>query len=253
MTGRLGPAPTPRSGFDYDARRSSHPKEATLARAKRTERAEARRRYREAMAAQAEGTPDPDIEVPAAAKPQRQPKAVPGTTIAVAERPSFFATFRAAVRPADVPGDLRALPRLLISPAVLVPMAIVAASTAIALIPDLSDNVITSFVVQLFLQPPALAIAFIGGWLAPRGSWLIGGIVSIAAVIGYAIIVARYGTEGALSPTGPLLITIVLGIAFGISVGAFAGFYKRWLAMMTPARQQRPRPSSKSSSRPRPK
>lgn len=224
-----------------------------MARAKRTERAEARRRYREALAAQAEGAPDQAVEIPAAAQPQRQPKAVAGAAAVVPERPGFFATFRAAIRPADVPGDLRALPRQLVSPAVLVPLAIVVASTVVALMPDLGDNIVTSFAVQLFLQPPALAIAFIGGWLAKRGSWLVGGIVSIAAVIGYAIIVARYGAEGALSPTGPLLVTILLGIAFGIAVGAFAGFYKRWLALMAPSRQQRPRQASGSAGKARPR
>lgn len=222
-----------------------------MARAKRTERAEARRRYREAIATQADGAPDQAVEIPAAALPQRQPKATTSAAGAALERPGFFATFRAAVRPADVPGDLRALPRLLISPAVLIPVAIVVASTVVALIPDLGDNIVTSFLVQLFLQPPALAIAFIGGWLARRGSWLVGGIVSIAAVIGYAIVVARYGAEGALSPSGPLLVTILLGIAFGFAVGAFAGFYKRWLAMMTPSRQQGTRQAGRTSGRTR--
>lgn len=220
-----------------------------MARAKRTQRADARRRYREAMAAQADGA-ETTTEVPSAAASQRPSKAAPASA-PTPERPSFFGTFRAAMQPADVRGDLRYLPRLLITPAVLVPIAIVIAATVVASLPGATENVLVVFAVQLFLQPPALAIAFIGGWLAPRGSWLVGGIAGAASVIGYAIVILQLGAEGVLAPNSSLVATIAIALAFGFGVGAFAGFYKRWLAMMQPSRQQRGKASSRSSSRSR--
>lgn len=220
-----------------------------MARAKRTHRADARRRYREAMAAQAEGE-EAAAEVPTAAVSQRPTKRSSAAE-PVAARPSFFGTFRAAVQPADVRGDLAYLPRLIVSPAILAPIAIVVASTVVALLPGATENVLVVFAVQLFLQPPALAIAFIGGWLAKRGSWLVGGIAGAASVIGYAVVIVQLGAEGALTPSGSLAVTVAIALAFGFAVGAFAGFYKRWLALMQPSRQQRGKTTSKSSSRTR--
>lgn len=220
-----------------------------MARAKRTQRADARRRYREAIAAQADGE-EAIVEVPAAAVSQRPVKGSPATASQPA-RPSFFGTFRAAVQPADLRGDLQSLPRLILSPAVLVPIAVVVVATVVALMPGATENVLVVFAVQLFLQPPALAIAFIGGWLAKRGSWLAGGIAGAASVIGYAIVISQFGAEGALAPSGSLFATIAIALAFGFAVGAFAGFYKRWLAMMQPGRQQRGKPGGRPSGRSR--
>ena len=100
-----------------------------MARAKRTDRAEARRRYRAANAEPLDDLDDLDDELLAAETDPRRPRATPPARevrpgrrrgdrdgrIGARPRPSIGAAFRSAFRPIDLRGDLRALPRLLIN------------------------------------------------------------------------------------------------------------------------------------------
>jgi hypothetical protein len=224
-----------------------------VARAKRTERADARRRYRVAT----EGVPEGDAVVdssaiPAAAVPRDQRDRRPSGLAPGAPPPpraSFLTSLRAAAGPADIRGDLRAFPSIVLrSKAALVPGAIILGTTAAMLIPALAANQFVVLAGNVILQPPPMIIAFLAGMLAPRAGWLMGGLAGLASGLAYVLVVS-VNTDVLMTPLGftyevatdqkvayaqNVLITSPV---FGIAVGAFAGFYRRFLNMSAPQRQ----------------
>ncbi len=119
-----------------------------MARAKRTDRAEARRRHRAQLASEAIGTSGE----PEDAEPQSAPSSAPrdggpanrrGTPPRgqPPERMSFTAALRGAYEPAHVREDLAALPQLLRSRAVLVPALLVLASMLVLIAAINAGNV----------------------------------------------------------------------------------------------------------------
>jgi ABC-type dipeptide/oligopeptide/nickel transport system permease subunit len=83
--------------------------------------------------------------------------------------------------------------------------------------------------------------------LSPRGGWLAGGIVSLANAAAYALLFGVFtnSIQTGLGFTyvmttdqkiGVVVNAILTSVPFGILIGAFAGFYRRFLAMSTPAR-----------------
>jgi hypothetical protein len=224
-----------------------------LARAKRTDRTEARRRHR------AEQTPVPSGgaavgtagELPATA-------ARPGAPSQVArpERPSVTAALRGAFRPVDLAGDLRALPRLLIhwsfwGPALatiastIVYIAVAQSQTAATAQTDQSW-VLVNLAFQMFVFPlPAPAgTAFIAGFGAPRASWLIGLILGVLAAACFAVVL--YTVSSAItSPTAPVdprslaLQGFLVGPIGSALFAAAAAWYRRFLNLANPNRQQR--------------
>ena len=83
-----------------------------MARAKRTDRTEARRRHRAEQAAQ-DTELDDDAGEATPGGSTRSAKATAAAPAAPAQqRPSFASAFRAAFRPADLRGDLRSLPKI---------------------------------------------------------------------------------------------------------------------------------------------
>lgn len=225
-----------------------------MARAKRTERSEARRRYRAATTDVASESDD-DLEtpaVPAAAIPrgarERRSGSTTGPVTTTPARPGFLGALRAAAGPVDIPGDIRSLPRLLISRAGWLPGLIILVTTVAMLIPSLASNQMVVLAGNVVLQPPPMIIAFLAGMLAARGAWLMGGLMGLLSGIAYVLVVT-VNTDVLMTPLGftysvsseqkvayatNVLITAPL---FGIAVGAFAGFYRRFLNMSTPQRQ----------------
>jgi len=224
-----------------------------VARAKRTERADARRRYRVAT----EGAPDSNATVeapavPAAAVPRdrrdRRPSgSAPGAP--PAQRPSFLTSLRAAAGPVDIRGDLRAFPSVVLhSKAALIPGVVIVGTTAAMLIPSLAANQLVVLAGNVILQPPPMIIAFLAGMLAPRGAWLFGGLAGLASGIAY-ILVVTINTDVLVTPLGFTYVVaaeqklayaqnvLITAPVFGIAVGAFAGFYRRFLNMSAPQRQ----------------
>jgi hypothetical protein len=223
-----------------------------VARAKKTERAEARRRYREATTGPVNGEDAGEApELPAAALPRgsrerrpagAEPAAAPGRT-------SFLGSLRTAGGPADIPADLRALPSIILhSRAGWVPGLVIAATAAALFVPSLASNQLVVLAGNVVLQPPPMIIAFLAGMLAPRGGWLMGGLMSLLAGIAYVLVVT-VNTDVLVTP---LAFTYVVSSAqklayaqnvlvtaplFGIAVGAFAGFYRRFLNLSAPQRE----------------
>lgn len=233
-----------------------------MARAKRTERAAARRRNRSIV--ETDQLPDlemdeaDDSEEPAATLPRgsrtRRPEARTTARAAVAAppRPGLLAGLRRAAGPADIRADLRALPSIAIhSKALWVPLAVIGSVTLLFFIPGISRNPLVALLGNLALQPPPMILPFLGGMLAPRGAWLVGGIVALANAVAYALLFGVF-TNSVQTELGftyvmtsdqkiAIMVNAILtSVPFGVLIGAFAGFYRRFLAMSTPAR---PRPA----------
>jgi hypothetical protein len=93
-----------------------------------------------------------------------------------------------------------------------------------------------------------MILPFFGGMLAPRGAWLVGGIVALANAAAYSLLFVAFtnSVQTGLGFTyvmttdqkvGVVVNAVVTSVPFGILVGAFSGFYRRFLAMSSPARQ----------------
>lgn len=226
-----------------------------MARAKTTQRAEARRRHRAQLAAesdQAVAVEGADVEPtePSAGTPARSRPAAGGTPPA-RPRPSLFGAFRGAAKPANVREDIRALPDIALhTKAVWLPTLLLVVAGAALITPGLSGNAVVGFLGVALLYPPPMLPAFLAGMLTARGSWLVGGIAGLVSGIVMTIVIAIEPSvattttsagstvSGGLT-TGTLTFLVFGGPIFGVGVGAFSGFYRRFLAASAPPRQSR--------------
>lgn len=218
-----------------------------MARAKRTDRSDARRRWRQAHAAEIEASeavePAPDQAAGSASTP-RSP-AVPRSASAAQERPSITGAFRNAYHPARIREDIAALPSLLVSRAFLISLALVVVGTvAVAVAPA---NVVTNLAFQALVVPPAMAPIFIVGFFARRASYLLGLIVSIVDVVAYSIFVYAVGpslTTVSIDPAQQqqlVFSAISVGPLSGLFFAAAAAWYRRFLALSNANAQRRAR------------
>jgi hypothetical protein len=120
--------------------------------------------------------------------------------------------------------------------------ALVISVTGVAfLVPALAENPIVRFLGVALLAPPPMINAFMAGMLTTRGSWLVGGIAGLLAGLAVTALVTlspstTSSTEGMdIQNLGFLL---VVGPVFAMGVGAFSGFYRRFLALSAPQREQ---------------
>jgi hypothetical protein len=122
-----------------------------VARAKRTDRAEARRRHRAQLASDAIDTSgeSEDVEPESPSAGGRRDEPPPGRRPAASrpqppERLGFIAALRGAYEPAHVRADLAALPELLRSRAIIVPALLVLASAIVLILAINAGNVDSS-------------------------------------------------------------------------------------------------------------
>lgn len=203
-----------------------------MARAKNTQRAAARRRYRQeirpnTLADDAYLDDDDPAEDKAAAAAQPEP----------APRSGIFGMFS---RP-DFRGDLRAFPAMMFTnkrlwipfAILLVGFAIVAGYSWGALSPD-SLNFAT-LALTLVLSPQALFVPFIGGFLAPRGAYLVGALIGVFDAVLLSILVLgpiqtdRTIMVAAATSVGDLIGIFIVSILFATFAAAFASWYRRFL------------------------
>lgn len=227
-----------------------------MARAKRTARADARRRYRASINA-----PDDDLDLDdadeaaaagAASRPAAdQPRAssTAQKPAAAVQRPGIAAAFRGAFTPVDVRGDLRALPRLLIDKSFLLPVGLILAVAVVIYLTG-GQELISRTISPYFLAPPPIAPVFLAGFLAPRASWLIGGLIGVVQ----SVVVVLLVSSSALGPTTTgvtdsslLAYSLTISVAFGAFYAAAAAWYKRFLRRANPQRQA-PASASRSTS-----
>jgi hypothetical protein len=237
-----------------------------VARAKTTDRAEARRRYRAqlaAEAAEAETAAGGDVEANTLASGQPTPNTLsssrrvssPSTSGASGTPPparlGLAQAFRIAAQPADIPGDLRAFPRIARNTkAVWLPTLLIVGTGATFLVPGLAENQIVRFAGVALLAPPPMIPAFLAGMLTQRGSWLAGGFAGTVSGLTVALLITitpstTSSTEGLDAQNIGYLILV--GPLFGVAVGAFSGFYRRFLALSAPPRDRGGRKSGQSS------
>ena len=219
-----------------------------MARAKRTARADARRRNRAAQNGEYDESADPSNPAdPAAARStaarpspsspsSRPPTPAPGT------RMPFTAAIRAATRPVHVREDLAALPWIALhSKALWLPVLITLLSFGAILATNGSDLSLLLF--QYFIATPAIGGVFLAGFLAPRASWLLGAIVGLVAAICYSILVIAFPSTlfQAATPTFEqarevALVALVMSPLFGALLASGAAWYRRFLRLTAPAR-----------------
>jgi hypothetical protein len=214
-----------------------------VARAKRTQRADARRRYRAASAPtdaiDATETVDEGDAAPAGKS------AAPSTAKSTGTPPrmGIFDALRASIRPIHVREDVASVPWIAVhSKALWLPALITVVST-IAIIITGGTDVITVFLFTYFVQTPAIGGVFIAGFLAPRASWLLGVIIGFLAAIGYSIyivIAASRATGTDVPAPGLVQATILSALVLSPILGAFfaaaAAWYRRFLYLSNPNR-----------------
>jgi hypothetical protein len=164
---------------------------------------------------------------------------------------SIRRAFGLAMQPANIREDLAALPWLVRSTkAVWVPTAIVAI-TGLLYVAAPRQAVIATIATTL-LAPPSLIPPFLAGLLAPRAAWLAGlivGFVSGLAVVIVTLAQTGLGLTSAEVTTEALLFFVAVSPMFGLGVGAFAGFYRRFLRFTAPPPGARRRGSAKPAPR----
>ncbi len=240
-----------------------------MARAKRTDRAEARRRYRATVIDEPlSELDDDDADELEAAEPaaDRAPaartrsRATAAPSPAPVPRPSVMGAFRAAFRPTDLRGDLAALPGLLRHRSFFIPLAMILAAAAIIVVTGGTEPISRSLS-PYFLAPPPVAPVFLAGFLAPRASYLIGGLLGLIASVAIVAVLSSPALQQVVTgtPGATVLQPDLLAYSFFVSIvgGAFyaaaAAWYKRFLALANPARaaRQANRPTGKPGDRSR--
>ena len=220
-----------------------------MARAKRTDRTEARRRHRAEHAAVTEGTAtSPSAATASSAATSTKSGPAP-------ERPSIVGAFRSSFRPVDLRGDLRALPKLVVHWSFWGPVlaSVVTSVLYITLAQgrtstSASDTmwVVVNLAFQMFVFPlPAPAGAsFIAGFFAQRASWLVGLLIGVIASICFAVVVYSVPPSVSNASTTASVQAFALQGFLIAPIGsalfaAAAAWYKRFLNTANPNRNQR--------------
>ncbi|MEP6638569.1 MAG: hypothetical protein ABJC39_04400 [Chloroflexota bacterium] len=221
-----------------------------MARAKRTERAEARRRYRAAIATEP-GFEDTEGMSTASstgtAGPSRRSNAASGTKPSgsgTTERVGFLAAFRLSIRPVHVRADVASLPWIAVhTKALWVPILITVVS-AIATAATGAKDIVTGLLFTYFVVFPAIGGVFIAGFLAPRASWLVGVIVGLVSALCYValgltnLLPAPFGAQFQLNATGATVAAFIYSPIMGAFFAAAAAWYRRFLALSSPNRNR---------------
>jgi hypothetical protein len=217
----------------------------TVARAKRTERAVARRRYRAAAATdpatedfESDASPSSAPRPGSASSGRSTPAPAPG-------RVGFVDAFKQSIRPIHVRSDLAALPWIAVhSPALWVPVLITVLSTIVTAATGATDMV-TGLLFTYFVVFPAIGGVFIAGFLAPRASWLIGMIVGLVSAICYVALglsgrlPTPFADQFNVNTAGAAVSAFIYSPIMGGFFAAAAAWYRRFLALSSPSRNKR--------------
>lgn len=194
----------------------------TRLRPKNTSRAEARRRYRDEHR-----ETDPDDQESVVTQEPEAPKA------------------RSAFALPDYRDDIAHLPEVFRKPLVWLPFGMLLVTFGIVAVgqggslPEGPVGDVAGLYVSLTLPPPPLIVFFIGGFVAPRASYIVGGLLGLfyAGLMTLAIEADWIGpgaaddtaTEAAGVADIDVLQIWIIAIFFGVVAGGFASWYKRFL------------------------
>lgn len=207
----------------------------TSIRRKNTSRSDARRRYRDEQR-------ELDIE------PTETDEAAEAAQ--TAEAPTSGSMFAMP----NVLEDMKALPTVFRKRLVWLPFGLLALTfvLSVALIngvfddmPDIVSNGVSLYI-SLTLHPTSLFIFFIGGFLAPRASYIVGGILGLlSATVWTAVMTVATETmreqyadtlltanaQGEIAGLSAeaVIQTYGLGLVIGVLAGGFASWYRRFL------------------------
>lgn len=184
------------------------------------------------------------------AKPAPRPQPPSG-------RPSFMAAMRGAYHRADLRDDLRHLPMLLRSRALLAAIGLVFAGAAAAFaFPGYNGS---AFAWELLVLPgSALGPQLVAGFFAPRASYILGFIVGVVQGAVFSLFLtlfaSRLGTALPGDQLGQLLtLSFVTGPISGTLFAAAAAWYRRFLALSSPRRAAAARAGSgRATAKPKP-
>ena len=212
-----------------------------MARAKRTDRAEARRRHRAEMGI----TDEPDgttQTAPGATTAQSaRPKAPSPEFSSPSGRIGMGAAFKQSIHPVNVREDIAALPWLAVHTKALWLPILITIVSAVAFIFTSGNDFVTRFGFAYFVQTPAIGSVFLAGFLAPRASWLLGLIVGIVAAIAYSAVIAfvSVGTADAATGRDAMVSSLILSPIMGALFASAAAWYRRFLQLSNPNRGRR--------------
>ena len=213
-----------------------------MARAKQTDRAEARRRYRQTTSQ--DGAPEELDDLEAEAPPAgrgRQAPARPARPVAPSGRPGVMAAFRTAYRPANIREDLGMLPKLLRHWAFLVPIGMIVVGAVVA---STFWNFTGGQLAWQILVFPGSGFGLpqlVAGFFAPRASYLLGFLVSLVQGIVATVFVLQLASRlGTPFPSdqipGLLTQSFLAGPVSGTLFAAAAAWYRRFLSLSSPRR-----------------
>lgn len=219
-----------------------------MARAKSTERAEARRRYRAATATDPGSDDVEGMTTAPTGSPARRANAVAGarpSASGTTERVGFLDAFRQSIRPVHVRADVAALPWIAVhSKALWVPILITVVSTITTAATGAKDMV-TGLLFTYFVVFPAIGGVFIAGFLAPRASWLVGVIVGLVSAVCYValglthLLPAPFSEQFQSSAASSTIAAFIYSPIMGAFFAAAAAWYRRFLALSSPNRNRR--------------
>ncbi len=221
-----------------------------MARAKRTQRADARRRYRQTQVADPDATELDGGEAPSASAPAPTGSSARKPAPAAGRPMGFTDAMRVAWHRPDVRADIAVLPSLLVTRWFLIPLGLVVVGIVGVL--ALPTNYITGLFFQLMVLPPAMAPVFIVGFFAKRASYLLGFLISLVDVLGYAAFVyfvvptIAPGTTALQSSQELIVSAFAVGPLSGIFFASGAAWYRRFLQLSSAQRGRRPPPKSPS-------
>jgi hypothetical protein len=200
-----------------------------VARAKQTDRAEARRRARLASRAVEVEAADDELDATPSRPGASDQRPGKGQT-SPPRRPSIFGSFRAAYRRPDYRADLVMLPKLIVSVPFIGALGMIVAGELLWLLyPGYSGSAI---VFQYLTVPPAVAPIFAVGFFAKRASYALGFLIGLADSI---VFLATYRP---IPTTTDALYLLVSSALLGAVLAAGLAWYRRFLALTQPRRGQ---------------
>jgi hypothetical protein len=229
-----------------------------VARAKRTDRAEARRRYRaylqdQAEAEGAEGEEDGTPEPRASAKASRTPEA---GVVRPGQRVGFVAAMKMATHPIHYGDDLRYAPTLIFRTNAIWPTVLLSlGALAYGLMQNDFQGGGFQFVLSFLIAMPPLVQPIVAGFMAPRATWLAGVVSGLFSGACYEVLILWAANSNmANMPAGLKLASnqylpatvqlMAIAITFGALLGAGSGWYKRFLGLTSGSSTRPPQRSS---------
>ena len=235
-----------------------------MARAKRTDRSEARRAYRERLkeemeiAAAAEAGAEAGDEAPAVGIGKMRSAHDRGARNGEFTNPvggsGMFGSAKAAFRQPHYLDDIKYFPTLVFRTAAVWPVLLIVLVAVVACFIRFdpkatapTDDGVINISIQFILNPMPMLMPMLAGYLAPRATWLAGAVAGGLGAIGLIVLVVLtsmkiegIGTLEGGKLLGATIQLLTVALPIGALFGAASGWYKRFLSGMQAAN---PRPT----------